>query len=188
MDISFFLHLETTSTDYTSESSSMDLAVLLVGVFAIAEEEQQSIRETFFQNANDFGSALFTMAYNVGIPTTVRQGWPVSESLEIEKFSVEREANYGGRAHLLRNPANSEEVLVVETTVELSQSVPIPNLTTGDMAIIAADMLALIFAQTVLEVMFIRYFGMRMEVKFTGFDEDGEPGFSFAPASGGEEE
>jgi len=168
----------------------MDLAVLLVGVFAIGEDEQQSIRETFFQNANDFGAAVFHMAYDVGIPTTVRQGWPVSESFDIDEFSVKREANYGGRAHLLRNPATSEEVIVVETTVELSQSVPIPNLTTGDMAIIAADMLALIFAQTVLEVMFIRYFGMRMEVKFTGFDEDGEPGFSFAlaPASSDEEE
>jgi hypothetical protein len=188
MDISFFLHLETTATDYTSESSSMDLAVLLVGVFSIGEEEQQAIRETFFQNANEFGAAVFHMAYDVGIPTTVQQGWPVSESLDIEDLSVEREANYGGRATLLRNPATSEEVIVVETMVELSQSVPLPNLTTGDMAIIAADMLAMVFAQTVLEVMFVRYFGIRMDVKFSGFGEDGNPTFSFAPASSDEEE
>jgi hypothetical protein len=165
----------------------MNLAVRLVGLFEIGEEEQESIRESFFQNANDFGAGVFHIAYDVGIPTAVRQGWPVSDSLDVEELTVERKASYGGRARFLRNPSTPDEVMVVEATVQLSQTVPIPNLTSGDMAIIAADMLAIIFALTVLEVMFFRYFGMRMDVKVTGFDEDGEPAFSFAPASSDEE-
>jgi hypothetical protein len=159
----------------------MDLAVLIVGVFEISEEEQQSIRATFFQEANNFAGAIFHMAYDVGIPNAVRQGLPVSDLFDVEEFSVEREAEYGGRAQLLHNPASADEVIVVETTIDLSQTVPLPNLTTGDMAIIAADLLAIIFTQTVLEIMFVRYFGMRIDVRFIGFDEDGEPSFSFAP-------
>jgi len=203
MEMSFLLNLETKSMDYTPESSKMELVISIIGVFVIDKETQNVMRGNFFQIASTLGGALYHMAYNRGVPHTVRQGWPVSESLELENFSSDRKVIYRCTARLIRNTEDTdlenlglesvkldytEEILFVEITVELTATVPLPNLTAGDIALSSKDLLAVVFAISTLEAMFLRYFGMRIDVQFLGFDEESEPIFTFVLASNEEDE